>query len=504
MNEINVLSLFDGMSGAQQALDRIGAEVDKYYASEVDKFAIKITQKNYPDTIQLGSVTGLDADTLPKIDLLVGGSPCQNFSVLGKMQGMVTKCKREITSLEQYLELKKEGFEFEGQSYLFWEYVRLLKELMPKYFLLENVRVVKKWRDTFNAALWGIEPVLINSALVSAQNRNRYYWVGKRQDDGTYEQVHIEQPDDRGIMIGDILESGYATEEMTTNGKSYCVAARYNGAVAWNSIERKQKSMIKRVSTIKNGGQGDRIYSVDGKGISLSSQSGGTAGNGNMLIERPCKLKDNPTTNHVADAIDIKGPDCIKRVYGEDGKAPTLTTCTGGHGEPKVLCGASRGGYLIDGVRQDAKMKTAGLTEQMLEVRADEKTNTLTTVQKDNYIVTGIDKGARVPIIRVKEATKKGYTEIYDGECVDLAVPNSKTRRGRRMTIKSNCITTSHGFHRYKNATYRKLTPIECERLQTVDDNYTEGVSNSQRYKMLGNGFTIDVVAHILKGMFHA
>jgi DNA (cytosine-5)-methyltransferase 3A len=139
----NVLSLFDGISCGQIALNRAGISYDNYYASEVDKHVIKATQHNYPNTIQLGSITEVSGSDLPKIDLLIGGSSCQNFSFAGNRVGMSTVDGVKITSLEQYLELKNNGFEFKGESYLFWEYIRLLNEVKPKYFLLENV-VMKK------------------------------------------------------------------------------------------------------------------------------------------------------------------------------------------------------------------------------------------------------------------------------------------------------------------------------------------------------------------------
>ena len=148
----------------------------------------------------------------------------------------------------------------------------------------------------------------------------------------------------------------------------------------------------------------------------------------------------------------------------------------GGHREPKIIMGgAFRGRYQED-----------GSTKQELEIRPDEKTNTVTTVQKDNVLI-------------IAEATKKGYTEIEDGDCFDATFPTSKTRRGRNMKDKSNCLTAAnYDYMRYEHPTYRKLTPLECERLQTVPDKYTEGVSNTQRYKMLGNGWTVDVIKHIL------
>ncbi|PIZ51104.1 DNA (cytosine-5-)-methyltransferase, partial [Candidatus Woesearchaeota archaeon CG_4_10_14_0_2_um_filter_33_13] len=167
----NVVSLFDGMSCLQQALNRQKITYGTYYASEVDKHAIKVTQHNYPNTIQLGSVVDVDVSKLPKIDLIAGGSPCQSFSFAGKRKGMATKCETEILTLEDYLKLKKDGFEFEGQSYLFWEYMRILTEIRkvnPNVkFLLENVVMDKKWESVLTQAI-GVHPILINSSRVSA------------------------------------------------------------------------------------------------------------------------------------------------------------------------------------------------------------------------------------------------------------------------------------------------------------------------------------------------
>ena len=172
MEKINVLSLFDGMSCGQIALNRAGIEYDNYYASEIDKHAIKETMVNYPNTIQVGDVTKITASDLPKIDLLFGGSPCQSFSNAGKGEG------------------------FDGKSGLFWEYVRVLKDVQPKYFLLENVKMKQEWEDIISDAL-GVQPIEINSTLVSAQNRVRLYWTNI---------PNVQQPEDRNIRLIDILE----------------------------------------------------------------------------------------------------------------------------------------------------------------------------------------------------------------------------------------------------------------------------------------------------------
>lgn len=170
---MNILSLFDGMSCGQIALQRAGISYQNYYASEIDKHAIKVTQHNFPKTIQLGSVTEVKAENLPKIDLLIGGSPCQGFSFSGKQL----------------------NFE-DTRSKLFFEFVRLLAECKPKYFMLENVVMKKEYQDVISEHL-GVEPVKINSSLLSAQNRERLYWAN----------FDIKQPNDKGIGLDDILET---------------------------------------------------------------------------------------------------------------------------------------------------------------------------------------------------------------------------------------------------------------------------------------------------------
>ena len=327
---MNVLSLFDGMSCGRIALDRLGIKVDNYYASEIDKYAMKVSEANYPDIIQVGDITELDLSTLPKIDLIMGGSPCQGFSFAGKQL----------------------AFD-DPRSALFFEFVRCVKELKPKYFLLENVRMKKEYLDVISEYM-GVEPIMINSALVSAQNRVRYYWTNI---------PGIEQPEQRSIVLRDILEDGFDSER----DKSYCIDANYyKGA----SVEQYKKKCRRQ------------------------------------LVNKAIKI--------------------------------------------------------------------------------DKEKKQLT----------------------IKEATKKGYTTIEDGDCFDMTFPNSKTRRGRNMKDKSNCLTAAnYDYMRYehseedKEVYWRKLTPVECERLQTVPDNYTNHVSNTQRYKMLGNGWTIEVITHILKNI---
>lgn len=204
-----VLSLFDGISGGRIALDRLGIDVEKYYASEIDASAIKVTQANWKDTIQLGDVKNISYDNgilrcdngefdVGKVDLMLFGSPCQSFTFAGKRQGMSTSTNIDITTLEDYLRLKQEGYEFNGQSYLFWEAFRILNEVKPKYFLCENVKMTKKWEEVISNALQ-VKPNKINSNLVSAQNRDRLYWTNINNG-------IIPKPKDKGLFIKDITE----------------------------------------------------------------------------------------------------------------------------------------------------------------------------------------------------------------------------------------------------------------------------------------------------------
>ena len=286
---MNVLSLFDGMSCGQIALDQLGIKVDNYYAAEIDKYAIEIAKKNYPNTIHLGDVTKIKSEDLPQIDLLIGGSPCQGFSFAGKQLNFN-----------------------DPRSALFFEFVRLLKETKPKYFLLENVRMKKEFQDIITEHLGWIEPIRINSALVSAQNRERLYWSNI---------PNKTQPRDKGLLLKDILNG--EKDELIYREPYYVRYEKEDGCIGYVGKQPKQAT----------------------------------------------------------------------RVYSTNGKSQCLTALGGGQG---------------------------------------------------------------------------GKTGLYE-------IPNTKT-----------C---------------RKPTPEECEKLQTVPVGYTEGVSNTQRYKMLGNGWTVEVIKHIFKNM---
>lgn len=403
--EFNVLSLFDGCSGGQQALDRLCIKVDNYYASEIDKYAMQVTMANYPNTIQLGSVVDVDVSKLKHINLLCGGSPCQSFSFAGKRKGMSTKDNIEILTLEHYLELKEQKFEFEGQSYLFWEYIRILTDIR-KYnpdvkFLLENVMMGEKWQKILTRAI-GINPIEINSALVSAQNRRRLYWtnIGAEQD-GLFGDLKcmIPQPKDRGILLKDILEP---------------------------EVDEKYYLSDKITGRFKLQSKGDNIV-------------GSTKGEENTRLGQ----RDE--------------------VYGLEGKMGCLNATD--YKQPKQIQIVAMGGRNPENTSD----RTKGCpTKQMLEAREDGKTNCITTVQKDNLVYSYRQD---TPI---KEDSDKYQTLRHN--------PGGKTR-GVELELNTSRI--------------RRLTPLECERLQTMKDGYTAHVSDSQRYKMIGNGWTTEVIAHI-------
>lgn len=455
---MNVLSLFDGMSCGRIALDRANIKVDKYYASELDKYAIKVSQANYPDIEHLGDVTNWrqwDIDW--NIDLLIGGSPCQGFSFAGKQL----------------------AFD-DPRSALFFVYVDILnhiKSINPNVkFMLENVRMKKEFLAIITEQV-GVEPIFINSALVSAQNRQRYYWCN----------WDVEQPEDKGVLLKDIIlsESDVHESMMHTNK---AINYMSQGNEKW---------------TQAGSCRADRYtQSVDkDKAFTLTANFyKGVPYNYFKCQERPCEPKvlmyqkgrgNNPGG-----------------IRAKDGKAPCLSANSWEHNNfitksrrQQVLCGAMRGRYIVDGKRADNKVDSmAGKTEQRIEIRDDEKTNCLTTVQKDNLVIKSVNDNKRVKVITEND---RGYRP-HRGDVKSTGI--SELGRIMKHNSTTDALTTSHQpklalNDDIKNLQYRKLTPIECERLQTVPDNYTNHVSNTQRYKMLGNGWTVDVIAHLFKNI---
>lgn len=435
MKGINVLSLFDGMSCGQQALERVGIDVCNYFASEIDKYAIMVTQHNYPNTIQLGDVTKLDVSSLPKIDLLIGGSPCTNFSFAGKRKGMTTKTNEEIFTLERYLELKNDGYEFEGQSYLFWEYMRILNQVKPKYFLLENVLMSEKWEKILSKAI-GVNPILINSSLVSAQNRQRLYWTNiGLAPSGLFGDLHsiIEQPKDKNILLKDILE-----DEVD---KKYFVSTK----------------LIDRINKTKNG---EKCFNNDGKSLCLASVYYKQGMDNQFIVEQTNNKRLNETIEKHLNNLEAGTLiDSYNKQIHKDKSNTIIKTVASANNTHIVHSTMKRNG-------DPSKGGTGHLS------RIDGKTYCLDTTQ--SFAV-----------------------EILGG---DFVRNNFRWREnGKSGTLLAQARQDGYGGQSLANITgnIRRLTPIECERLQTVKDGFTSIVSDTQRYKMLGNGWTIDVIAHI-------
>lgn len=343
---MNVLSLFDGISCGMVALERSGISVEKYSAYEIDKYAVTVSQKNYPQINHCGNVFEGNFKKHKGCDLLIGGSPCTYWSVAKK--------DRETTS-------DGEGFR------LFMQYVRALKESRPKYFLYENNDSIHKNIKAEISKELGVEPIMINSALVSAQQRKRCYWTNI---------PNVTQPEDKGILLKDILLSGLPWQD-----KSYCMTASYNGAVFRNTLERKQRTMVAEPVVLNDYNGKARTIKAQYQSTSLANATR-QDGFGATMVAVPVKIGQ------------IGNGGQGQRIYSVYGKSVTLSANGGGQG-------AKTGLYKID---------------------------------------------------------------LPDGDYI-----------------------------------IRKLYPIEAERLQTLPDNYTEGISNTQRYKCIGNGWTVDVIAHILR-----
>jgi len=427
-----VLSLFDGMSCGQIALNRLGIPIKTYYASEIDPYPIKVTQANYPNTVQLGDVRDISLESLPeKPDIILAGSPCTGFSFAGK----------------------RLAFD-DPQSVLFFEFVRLLKEIEPEWFLLENVKMKKEYLNVITEHV-GVEPILLNSALVSAQNRWRYYWTNI---------PGINEPEDRGIVLRDILETEIGQEHFY---KQKSIDYMERGNDKW------QQEGSRRADRYEQTPDTEKSFTLTAnwhKGVPYNYFKDDTS-----RLHKP---------KQVGVAAEINGHDILKRVYSPDGKSPTLNSCSGGNREPKVAIYQKPRGTNKGGIR--AK---------------DGKTPSLTSSswQENNLLVKCMTE-VRTPEankIRAehKKRTGKDWSPRHMRHLVER--DDDKTNTLTANTSKQHIIQ----IQKDSEMRWRKLTPIEAERLQTVDDNYTAHVSNSRRYHMLGNGWTIDIICHILKNM---
>lgn len=368
---MKVVSLFDGMGCGLEALKRAGISVSEYHAFEVDKHAIKIAKKNHPEIIHHGEINFMtDFSYLKGADLLIGGSPCQGFSFAGKQLNFN-----------------------DPRSALFFEFVRAKREIKPKNFLLENVKMKKEYLDVITQYM-GVEPVLINSALVSAQNRNRYYWCNWK----------VEQPKDKGILLKDIVHESAICDKQP-------LPYRPRNAINFRDGNSKASSLLASMyKGSQSNGQTTSFEEIE-KYI--------------VPFDKTLQILDKEVERGKVGYFN-KGSQG-DRVYYIHDKSVTLT----GHGGGR---GAKTGLYLFGCITPDRVNKR----QDGQRFNDGQKFYTLTAQDKRGVLV-------------------EGYI--------------------------------------------RKLTPIESERLQTLPDNYTEGVSNSQRYKMLGNGWTVDVITHLLKGI---
>lgn len=510
---MKVLSLFDGMACGMLAMMDAGVQVDRYVAFEIDKYAVQTSTHNFPMIEHRGDVFQADFTEFSGFDFLVGGSPCTYWSI-------AQKNNRET-------EASGMGWE------LFSQYVRALREAQPMYFIYENNKSMAKAIRESITETFGFEPICINSALVSAQNRQRLYWVGKRNSDGTYSRVMVEQPEDLGILLRDVLDG------VTDREKGRCVIGSIGRTTTREYFDKQQgtmafESVASTVLNVNPSGKGinGAVGRIDAKSRCLTTNKG----EGQKIIVPVAQPTGIGYRGRMEDGKWVK-----RYESREDEKANALTTAQTDSmvSEPiRIGCYPSPDGTLKN-------------SQGMRIYSVDGKSVNITAQGGGMGAKTGL---YAIPCcsMKVREATKKGYAEIEPMDCVDMTQPNSKTRRGRNMADKSNCCMTSCQYYQYcgvlgyatpcewdedgnvvkavsaadgkvytvyavtdgqitiKGKTYpiklvdgfyiiRKLTVRECMRLQTVPEWYEFPVSDSQAYKMLGNGWTVLVISHLIK-----
>lgn len=409
---MKILRLFDGMACGALAMQAAGIEIEKYIAYEVDKYAIQTAQHNFPFIEERGDVFKADFTEYAGFDYLIGGSPCTYWSIAQ------TKNRETVAS----------GMGWE----LFSQYVHALHEVKPRFFLYENNKSMSAAIRASITETFGFEPILINSALVSAQNRKRLYWCGIRQADGTYKKADIHQPADRGILLKDILETNEVTWLEKSKTIAVCVAqrGRYDeSGKVFQHYEAQPTGKTNNLTTVSK----DNLIAEP---IYVNSKSG-RAG------------------------VEGLQPSLQDRVYDTAGKMPALTSSFNPQiAEPIKLGEIGKGGqgnrvYSIDGKAVAQTAQSGGM---------------------------GSNTGLYAEPIKVREATNLPIYEVKDGYI---------TVKGNKYPIK-----LVDGFY-----IIRKLTVRECMRLQTVPEWYEWPVSKSQAYKMLGNGWTVEVIAHLLRGL---
>ena len=403
---MKVLSLFDGMACGMIAFKELGIPIERYVAYEIDKYAVQTSSHNFPMIEHRGDVFGADFSEFVGFDWLIGGSPCTYWSIAQKNNR----------------ETEASGIGWE----LFSQYVRVLHEVKPKYFIYENNKSMSKQIRASIDEAFGFDAVLINSALVSAQNRQRLYWVGKRNADGTYSKVNVEQPINRGILLKDILENGC---DLTSNNKSYCMTASYDGDCSWNTIERNQRTMIAEpVATDKDGKAFCLTANYAGAHIPHSLEKSVRS-----MCAEPVRIGTYPNEAKNQDKHDSQQ----YRIYSTEGKGVTL--CGNGGG-----MGSKTGPYAIP-----------------------------------------VEFGGDIPTKAISRADGKTY-QVYEVKNGLITIKN-----------KQYPIKLADGYY-----IIRKLTVSECKRLQTMPEWYEFPVSDAQAYKMLGNGWTVDVIKHLITSAY--
>lgn len=500
---MKILSLFDGMACGMLAMLAQGIEVERYVAYEIDKYAIKTSTHNFPMIEHRGDVFGADFTEFNGFDYVVGGSPCTYWSI-------AQKNNRET-------EASGMGWE------LFSQYVRAIKEAEPKYFIYENNKSMSNAIRESITSTFGFEPIMINSSLLSAQNRQRLYWVGKRNADGTYSKVNVEMPEDRGILLRDILESGvvdkekaYVLKHQAGNSRDYF--KKHHTQIAFEPVGVAQRGRYTDTGnrSVKGDGPIEQYYEAreDGKTNALT-----TVQKDNYVAEpvripeygqedksRPLNayysnncggfehrmFSDNPNkqqTDMIAETVRVGAmphpngeisKSQSAQIYDVDGKSTTL--CANGGG-----LGAKTGLYAVPvNTTKDGKSQTIKSQYQ--------KTSPMNIVKyTSTYGATGVaesvpcyaiaiewsDDGKPIKAISVADGKEYTVYEVKDGII---------TIKGKEYPIK-----LEDGFY-----IIRKLTVRECMRLQTVPEWYEFPVSDTQAYKMLGNGWTVEVISHLI------
>lgn len=397
---LKVVSLFDGISCGRVALERAGYAVCNYEAFEIDKYARAVTRYRYPDTVHHGDVLDADFTRFKDYDIVMGGSPCTFWSI--------AKANREVD---------KNGTGWK----LFMRFIEAVRIIKPRFFFYENVASMPPTIKSYINEEFGCDPLFINSALVSAQQRKRLYWCGSPGGG----MSHVPQPIDKGILLRDIIESGLSYAD-----KSHCIVARYAGAEIKNSLERGQRTMIFEPVTLKD------------KTHTLCSRF----------------YKDNVSS-------------LVKR--NKNG----------------MLIAEDVGAALRTRADENGSFKR-------LEVRNDGKLNAVTTVQTDSVVCSPI---------RMGEIGKGGQgSRIYSVHGKTISIMSNGGGGGAKTGLYKIDLPDGDYY-------IRKLTPVEAERCQTLPDNYTAfgvddngnavNISNTQRYKAIGNGWTVDVISHIFKFM---